>query len=138
MDTHYGRKEDLMKNKRRKTYCILTSIFFFIGIFFFGMINVIFYNDLNIQMNRMISFVIYGLSGGVMLAGILSGWLLFSNYISTKGLACKVLCCVFFPIVFWGVTFMGIVSFVPYSICNLVEIKKYEIDSDGKIISEED
>lgn len=111
-----------MSVKKRKEYLILTVIVFIVGFFLYGMLT--FYNRelLEIPFNGFVTFIIYGLGGGVLMGGLLSGILLFANIVREKKLYIKIILGVFFPITFVLICFGGIITFIPYGIYNCVKL----------------
>lgn len=63
-----------------------------------------------------------GLMAGVLLAGIVSGAILFARLMSKAPLWAKILCGVFFFITFIAIFYAGVFSFMPYAIYNLVKV----------------
>ena len=74
------------------------------------------------------ALLIYGLGGGGLIGGLISGIFLFSNFVKRQKLFIKIIICIFFPITFMFICLIGILSFIPYEIYNLIAMKKYQVN----------
>lgn len=115
--------EVFMDLKKRKEYLILTIVSFGMGFVIFGGLIVANKELLGITLHIFVALLIYGLGGGLLIGGLISGIFLFSNFIKNQKLFFKVVMCVLFPITFMIVCLVGILSFIPYEIYNLFVIK---------------
>lgn len=112
-----------MDFKKRKEYLILTIVSFGMGFVIFGGLIVANKELLGITLHIFVALLIYGLGGGLLIGGLISGIFLFSNFIKNQKLFFKVVMCVLFPITFMIICLVGILSFIPYEIYNLFVIK---------------
>ena len=112
-----------MELEKRKEYLIFTITFFCIGVVLFGGLAAAERELLGIQWNIILVILVYGFGGGLLLGGLASGILLFSNFIKRQKLFWKIILCIFFPITFLLICQIGILSFIPYEIYNFICIK---------------
>ncbi len=63
-----------------------------------------------------------GCAAGYGFTSIVHGVIMFSRWISKRGLATKILCGLFFFLSFAAVVYVGIFSFLPYGIYNFVKM----------------
>ena len=123
-----------MDLKKRKNYYIFTNIFWWAGFILYGGMAVIGKESLGIPWNTFLILLVYGLGGGLLLGGLVSGILLFGGFFKRQSLFLKVVLCVFSPItviIFWEA---GIFSLVPYGIYNFFILRK--IQKNQKITDE--
>lgn len=113
-----------MNFKKRKEYFVLTILCFGIGFILFGMMAVSNKELLGITFNACLTLLIYGFGGGMLVGGLLSGIILFSNFIKSKKIFFKIIICIFFPITLTLICYIGILSFLPYEIYNFIVMKK--------------
>lgn len=113
-----------MDLKKRKEYFIFTSIFWGIGFILYGGMAAAGKELLDIPLNTFLVFLLYGLGGSLLLGGLASGILLFSNFFKRQKLSVKIILCVFFPVTFLIICQIGILSLIPYGIYNFVIMKK--------------
>ena len=116
-----------MEQGKRKEYFIFTSIFWWMGFILFGVMMV---NKevLDIPLSTFTVFLLYGLEGGLLLGGLVSGMILFVRFFKRQKLVVRVMLCLFFPVTFAVVCHIGILLFLPYGIYNFVAIKKNKIE----------
>ncbi|MDE6064848.1 MAG: hypothetical protein K2G20_09760 [Lachnospiraceae bacterium] len=113
-----------METKKRKEYLILSITFWCIGFVIYGGMAAVNRELLHIPWNVIVVMLIYGLAGGLLLGGIVSGIILFSIFFKHQELSRKIILCVFFPITVLLICLIGILSLVPYEIYNFRCIKK--------------
>lgn len=113
-----------MELKKRKEYLTFTIILVSVGFVVFGGMAAVCRESLGIPWNVFLIILVYGLGGGWLLGGLVSGVILFSNYFKRKKLFVKILLCIFFPITFLLICQMGILSLIPYEIYNFILIKR--------------
>jgi len=118
------RKLNSMNLKKKKEYLILTMVSFGIGFIIFGTIAACNKELLEIPWNPFFIVLLYGFGGGILVGGLISGIILFSNFIKNKKLFFKIILCILFPITFILICYIGILSFLPYEIYNFVVIRK--------------
>lgn len=119
-----GEMEIYMELEKRKEYLIFTIIFWLIGFVIFGGIASANKELLDIPWNTILIMLVYGLGGGLLLGGLVSGIILFSSFFKRQKLLFKIILCIFFPITFMLICLVGIFSFIPYEIFNFICIKK--------------
>lgn len=113
-----------MDIKKRKKYFILTTVSFAMGFLIFGMMAVGGKELLGIPFNAWLALLIYGFGGGLLIGGLMSGIMLFANFIRKRKLAFKIIACVLFPLTLMLIGYVGILSFLPYAIYNFVVMRK--------------
>lgn len=79
----------------RKEYLILSSVSFGDGFFLYGILAAYSRESLKLPFNGFVAFLIYGILGGLLIGGIISGIILFANKIKGQKLFIKILACVF-------------------------------------------
>lgn len=124
LNIYNERKWHFMNLKKKKEYLILTMVSFGIGFIIFGTIAACNRELLGIQWNPFLTVLLYGFGGGILVGGLISGIILFSNFIKDKNLFLKIILCILFPITFILICYIGILSFLPYEIYNFVVIRK--------------
>ena len=113
-----------MELKKRKEYMLFTLVFFCIGFVLYGGISIFGRELLGIQWNMILTVLIYGLCGGLLFGGLVSGIILFSYFFKCQKIFVKIMLCIFFPITFLLICLLGILSFIPYEIYNLICIMR--------------
>lgn len=109
---------------KRKEYLILTLSSFGVGFLIFGILAACSKKYLEIPFNDFLAFLIYGLLGGLLIGGLISGIMLFTNIIKRQKLFIKILACVLFPITLMAISYGGILSFIPYGLYNFVVLNR--------------
>lgn len=117
-----------MDLKKRKEFLILTIVSLGIGFLMFGSIAACNKELLKIPLNTFLIVLLYGFGGGILVGGLISGIILFSNFIKGKKIIFKIIICILFPITFMLICYIGILSFLPYEIYNFVIIRKMTKD----------
>ncbi|MDE6674881.1 MAG: hypothetical protein K2K19_08755 [Acetatifactor sp.] len=113
-----------MELEKRKGYLIFTAISFLGGFVLYGGIAAANKELLNIPWNVILVLMVYGLGGGLLLGGLVSGIILFSRFFKHQKLFVKIILCIFFPITFMFICLVGILSLIPYEIYNFMCIEK--------------
>lgn len=113
-----------MDGEKRKEYFLLTLTSFLSGFLIFGILAVCGREYLKVPFNSLLTFLIYGLLGGLLFGGMISGILLFGRIIKRQKLFVKVIACVFFPLTLELICQGGILFFVPYGIYNYISMRK--------------
>ena len=112
---------------KRKNYLLYTSIAFSIGSIIYGILGFIAHDFLDYPFNPTIGFLLYGFMGGLLIGGLLSGILLFTRIIKTQRQTLKILSIALFPITFFVIALGGIITFVPYWVYNLFQLRKEKV-----------
>lgn len=113
-----------MDFQKRKEYFVLTIVCFGMGFIIFGMMAVSNKELLGITFNTCLVLLLYGFGGGVLVGGLISGIILFSNFVKNKKLFFKIIICILFPLTLILICYVGILSFLPYEIYNFIVMKK--------------
>lgn len=113
-----------MNLEKRKEYFMLTSIIFIIGFLLFGFTATCNSEVLEIPFNKFLVFLIYGLAGGVLVGGIMSGILISAQIIRRQKLIIKIILSIFFPITLILICYIGIFAVIPYGIYNFILLRK--------------
>ena len=120
-----------MEQGKRKEYFIFTSIFWWMGFILFGVMMMVNIEVLDIPLSTFTVFLLYGLEGGLLLGGLVSGMILFVRFFKRQKLVVRVMLCLFFPVTFAVVCHIGILLFLPYGIYNFVAMKKNKIEKEA-------
>ncbi len=113
-----------MEMEKRKKYALFTSVFWVVGFLIYGEMAAANRELLHIPWNTATVFLIYGLVGGLLLGGLVSGILFFTRLFQRQKTVTKILLCICFPITFMLSCLIGILSLIPYGIYNIIMIKK--------------
>ena len=116
-----------MELEKRKGYLVFTIVFFLGGFVLYGGIAAASKELLDIPWNVILIILVYGLGGGLLLGGLVSGIILFSRFFKRQKLFVKIILCIFFPITIMFICLGGILSLIPYEIYNLMCIKKNKV-----------
>ena len=110
--------------EKRKKYALFTSIFGVIGFIIYGGMAAAYRELLHIPWNVVSVILIYGLGGVLLLGGLVSSIMLFSDFFQHRKSGTKILLCIFFPLTFMLICLIGSLSLIPYGIYNLIMIKR--------------
>ena len=116
-----------MELEKRRGYLIFTVISFLGGFVLYGGIAATSKELLDIPWNVILIILVYGLGGGLLLGGLVSGIILFSRFFKRQKLFVKIILCIFFPITIMFICLVGILSLIPYEIYNFMCIKKNKV-----------
>lgn len=117
-----------MEMKKRKEYLIFTIIFWSVGFVIYGGMAAANRELLGISWNVVWVILVYGLAGGLLLGGIVSGIILFSAFFAHQTLSHRIILCVFFPVTVMLICLVGILTLVPYEIYNFRKCRVF-VDS---------
>lgn len=110
--------------ENRKQYLFFTAVAFVAGFLFFGVLVFVNHSQLDVVMSRGVSLLLCGFLGGWLIAGLLSGVLIFARLIKTQQVFVKVMSIVFFPITLAVIVQGGFFSFFPYWIYSMFKLTK--------------
>lgn len=113
-----------MDINKRKEYFILTTVVWGVGFLLYGIMAIMGRETLKLSLNVFQILLLYGIGGGMLTGGLVSGIILFSHFIKKRKLSFKIIACIFFPLTFMIICEVGVVSFLPYAIYNLIIIKR--------------
>lgn len=113
----------------RKKYLIFVSTAFVTGFVLYGFIGLFLFFDKDISqqqtlLQRILTVIGIGVLGGYLISAILSGILLFSNYIREKSTRFKVLAIVLFMLTVQLIALAGFFLNLPVYFSNLVNVLK--------------
>lgn len=113
----------------RKKYLIFVSTAFVTGFVLYGFIGLFLFFDKDISqqqtlLQRVLTVIGIGVLGGYLISAILSGILLFANYIREKSTRFKVLAIVLFMLTVQLIALAGFFLNLPVYFSNLVNVLK--------------
>lgn len=122
-------KGDRMTYIERKKYLIFVSTAFVTGFVLYGFIGLFLFFDKDISqqqtlLQRVLTVIGIGVLGGYLISAILSGILLFANYIREKSTRFKVLAIVLFMLTVQLIALAGFILNLPVYFSNLVKVLK--------------
>lgn len=117
-----------MERQKRKEHLIIIGVMYVVGAILYGVLS---YSSREVLGIKTWYCLIYAFLGGMLIAGLITGILLFIGWIKNRSIWIKVLLGIFFPFTIMGICYAGIVGVIPYVIYNIVQCRT---SANGKAI----
>lgn len=109
-----------------KHFLIITGVMFLVGGVLYGLLGRELHNI--VEDIPAYAMLLFPSLGGLLLAGILGGFMMFARWVSNRRLAVKVLCAVLFPITFAVIGISGIVGTPFMALYSLIFLIRGDLD----------
>jgi len=125
-----------MTNQQRKNYNLTILTLFATGFVLFGLISLLFWTfpgaalarspfpGLSSPIRQIVAFIVYGLMGGWLVAGVVGGFWLGIRFVRAKGRTLIILACVLFPLTYIAFVYIGMFAAIPFAIYSLFISRK--------------
>lgn len=110
----------MITKQQRKEYLLTIFALFVTSFIVYGCLSIFLEDTIFDSVWK--DLLIFGSIAGYGFSSILSGILLFTRFISKRGLIFKVICCCLFPFTIAVIVYIGVFLLVPYGIYNIYAI----------------
>jgi len=120
-----------MTKQQRKNYNLTILSLFATGLVLFGLISLLFWTSpgasldnapfpgLSLPARQIVAFMVYGLMGGWLIAGIVGGFWLGIRFVRKQGHTLTILACVLFPFTYIAFVYVGLFAAIPLALYNI-------------------